>query len=103
MSREAVEAIVGKAVLDSQFREALFANPEEVLAEYDLTEEEVAALKAIDFETMESFAGTLDERISKMLLFTLVDGVTTPELGMSDTLAGEVLQVTGGATINLPR
>jgi hypothetical protein len=25
----------------------------------------VAALKAIDFETMESMAGTLDERISK--------------------------------------
>jgi hypothetical protein len=65
MSREAVESIIGKAVLDSAIREELFANPEEVLAGYDLTEEEVAALKAIDAETMESFAGTLDERISK--------------------------------------
>ena len=67
MSREAVEAIIGKAVLDSDFREELFANPEEVLAGYDLSEEEVAALKAIDAETMESFAGTLDERISKLV------------------------------------
>jgi hypothetical protein len=65
MSKEAVEAIIGKAVLESDFREDLFANPDEVLGGYDLTEEEMAALKAIDAETMESFAGTLDERISK--------------------------------------
>ena len=68
MSKEAVEAIVGKAVVDSQFREALFADPDEALGGYDLTQEEVAALKAIDAETMESFAGTLDERISKAFI-----------------------------------
>ena len=70
MGKDAVEAVIGKAVLDSQFREVLFANPEEALAEYDLTEEETTALRAIDFETMESFAGTLDERISKTYLMT---------------------------------
>jgi hypothetical protein len=68
MSKEAVEAIIGKAVLDSEWREQLFANPEEVLGGYDLTEEEMAALKAIDAETLESFAGTLDERISKAMI-----------------------------------
>jgi hypothetical protein len=66
MSKEAVEAIIGKAVLDTEFREALFANPDEVLAGYDLSEEEVAALKAIDAEAMESFAGTLDEAFSEL-------------------------------------
>jgi hypothetical protein len=66
MSREAVEAVIGKAVLDSEFREALFASPEEALAGFDLTDEEVAGLKTIDAETMETLAGTLDERISKM-------------------------------------
>ena len=71
MSRKAMEAIIGKAVLHTELREALFANPDEVLAGYDLSEEEVAALKAIDAETMESFAGTLDERISKL---TVPDG-----------------------------
>ncbi len=65
MSKEAVESVIGKAVLDSEFREALFASPEEALAGYDLTEEEVAGLKTIDAETMETLAGTLDERISK--------------------------------------
>ena len=98
MSKEAVEAIIGKAVLDGEFREALFADPEKVLAEYDLTEEEVAGLRAIDFETMESFAGTLDERISKMKLAFFLDGVTSAGVGLSDALSGEALQVRSGGT-----
>lgn len=115
MSKEAVEAIVGKAVLDGEFREALFASPEEVLGEYELTDEEVVALKAIDFETMESFAGTLDERISKisfLSLGVLVDGFF--EAGLSDSLSGEAQgnlpgsvaegaeQGLSGALFNLP-
>ena len=65
MSKKAVEAVIGKAVLDSEFREALFANPGEVLAGYELAVEEVAALKTIDAGAIESFAGALDERISR--------------------------------------
>jgi hypothetical protein len=68
MSKEALEAVIGKAVLDSEFREALFADPDQALEGYELTEEEVAALKTIDAETMESFAGSLDERISKSII-----------------------------------
>jgi hypothetical protein len=68
MSKEAVEAIIGKALLDTELRKALFANPDEVLAAYDLSEEEVAALKAIDAEAMESFAGTLDEAFSELII-----------------------------------
>ena len=101
MSKEAVEAIIGKAVLDGEFRGALFADPEEVLAEYDLTEEEVAGLRAIDFETMESFAGTLDERISKMKLMLFLDGVTSSDVGLSDALSGEALQVRSSGTFAL--
>lgn len=65
MSREAVEALIGKAVLDERFRAAVFANPDEACASYDLSEEEVAALKALDAETIEAMAGILDERVSK--------------------------------------
>jgi hypothetical protein len=105
MSKEAIEAVIGKAVLDSEFREALFANPEEVLAEYDLTEEEVAALRAIDFETMESFAGTLDERISKSVthVWAMFDGIAgSTEVRLSETLSGDPLQVSSGSIFNLP-
>jgi hypothetical protein len=79
MSKEAVERVVGRAVLDSEFREALFADPDEVLADYELTEEEVAALKAIDFETMESFAARICDQMSRsgqMGLTGAVGGIT---------------------------
>jgi len=68
MSKEAVQAIIGKAVSDDKFREALFANPDKALQGYDLTEDEVAGLKKIDAETMQSMAGSLDERISKAFI-----------------------------------
>ncbi len=65
MSKEAVQAVIGKAVTDSKFREQLFASPDEALSGYELTEAEIAALKSIDSESMEVLAGSLDERISK--------------------------------------
>jgi hypothetical protein len=68
MSRETVEAVIGKAVSDRKFREALFANPDQALAGYGLTDDELAALKAIDAETMEAMAGGLDDRISKAFI-----------------------------------
>lgn len=77
MSKEAVQAVIGKAVTDSEFREALFANPDEALAGYELTEAEIAALKSIDAETMESFAGSLDERISKAFAIGIYAGMAS--------------------------
>jgi len=65
MSKEVVQAVISKAVSDDKFREALFANPDHALQGYDLTEDEIAALKKIDSETMQALAGNLDERISK--------------------------------------
>ncbi len=66
MSREAVERIIGKAVMDAEFREALLADPAKALAGYDLTEEEMAGLKELaDAESLNAMAGTLDERVSK--------------------------------------
>ena len=84
MSTEAVQAVIGRAVMDGQFRNNLFADPDAALANYDLTEQEMAVLKAIDAETMESFAGALDDRISKSLAigFTPEDaasGLIKPE------------------------
>jgi len=65
MSKEAVQAVISKAVSDEKFREELFANPDKALQGHDLTADEIAALKRIDAETMQSLAGDLDERISK--------------------------------------
>lgn len=102
MSKESVEAIVGKAVMDSEFRESLFANPEEVLGAYDLAEDEVAALQAIDFETMESFAGTLDERISKSAIL-LFRGADEGLLGNGAGDGQEAVKIGGGGSMQLKK
>jgi hypothetical protein len=93
MSKEAVQTIVGKAVVDREFRHSLFADPDEVLAGYELTGEEVVALKAMDAETVESFAGALDERISKAFVSAGLAGSGSNDLGglytLEDQWAGE--------------
>jgi hypothetical protein len=50
MAREELERLIGRAVLDPQFREALFDDPERAIREggFDLTEEEIAHVKTID-------------------------------------------------------
>ena len=60
MAREAVEQILGRAIMDQAFRQALFSSPDKALAEYDLTEEELAGLRALDAESLDSAAGALD-------------------------------------------
>jgi hypothetical protein len=65
MSKEVVQQIIGRAVTDAEFRNNLFADPDKALEGYDLTEQEIAGLKTLDAETMDTMAGNLDERISK--------------------------------------
>ncbi len=54
MSREALEAVIGRAVIDARFCLALFADPDATLAGYELTEGELAALKTLDAESLEA-------------------------------------------------
>jgi hypothetical protein len=86
MSKEAVQAVIGKAVTDSKFREDLFANPDHALSGYELTEAEIAALKNVDAETLESLAGTLDERISKAFIAGVLAGAASAAGGPSEPL-----------------
>ncbi len=65
MSQSDVERVIGRAVTDAAFREALIANAREACKEYSLTEDELNALEALDAESLAAFAGTLDKRISK--------------------------------------
>jgi hypothetical protein len=65
MSLEAVQQVIGRAVVDAEFRQKLIDNAREACADYELTEEEIRALEDLDSESLQSFAGTLDARISK--------------------------------------
>ncbi len=62
MAQEHVETIIGRLITDREFAEAFFANPDEVLQEYDLTEDERVRLKAMKQDESSKFAGNLDDR-----------------------------------------
>ena len=65
MSQTEIERVIGRAVTDSAFRQALIDNAREACKEYDLTEDEINALETLDANSLMAFAGTLDHRISK--------------------------------------
>jgi hypothetical protein len=61
MSLEAVQRIIGRAVTDSDFREALKTQPDSVLADRDVTPEETQALKGMDWESVSSVLGSIED------------------------------------------
>ncbi|MCB9152866.1 MAG: Franean1_4349 family RiPP [Caldilineae bacterium] len=63
MSKQSLEAIIGRAMLDEDFRTALFADPDQALAGYRLTRKERMAIANVDAETLDVFA----ERLQKLL------------------------------------
>jgi hypothetical protein len=66
MSQQAVQNLIGRAVMDVEFRELLFSDPDKAFEGYDLTEEEKTVLRNLDADEVASFAGKLDERITKV-------------------------------------
>jgi hypothetical protein len=66
MSKEAVQNLIGRAVMDEEFRKLLFSDPEKALEGYDLTPQEKKLLLSLDPEEVADFAGKLDERITKV-------------------------------------
>ena len=64
MSREALEAVIGRAVINEEFRLALFADPDAALAGYALTEREVAALKRMDAESLDACAHSIRRMVA---------------------------------------
>ena len=65
MSQSEIERVIGRAVTDSAFRQALIDDARVACQGYDLTEDELDALEKLDASSLMAFAGTLDSRISK--------------------------------------
>lgn len=59
MSKKALESAIGKSILDQEFRQFLFALPDEALSHFRLTHAEKNAIKRLDSETLEFLAKTL--------------------------------------------
>ncbi len=69
MSKQAVEAVMGKVILDVEFSHALLADPDGALARFDLTEGEKTILKSMDSETLDFLAMALAERIPALVKY----------------------------------
>lgn len=65
MSQSEVERVIGRAVTDEAFRQALIDNARAACQGYNLSEAELEALEKLDNSSLQAFAGTLDQRISK--------------------------------------
>jgi hypothetical protein len=65
MSQDAVSQIIGRAVVDEEFRNLLFSDPRQALQGYDLTGEEADALEHLKREDLEDLSTKLDSRITK--------------------------------------
>jgi hypothetical protein len=65
MSQEAVQQVIGRAITDAEFRQQLIDDAHAACTDYDLTEEELTALDALDADSLQAFAGKLDARLSK--------------------------------------
>jgi len=63
--REPLERIIGRAAMDLKFRKRMFEDPETAFQEYDLTQEQVTALKTIPTDALERFAHQLTKSIEK--------------------------------------
>ena len=68
MSWQTLEAVIGRAILDEEFRSALFEDPEAALVEYELTEDEIAALKSVDAESVDDCAHNVGRLVLNGLL-----------------------------------
>ena len=76
MSVEAVQAVLERTVTDPSFRTRLFMQPEEALAEYELTSEENGALRDLYVDASQSESAALDRRETKKVLpFWLTGGL----------------------------
>lgn len=68
MPSESVQKIIGRAISDAAFRELLLGNPDQALAEYNLSAEEITALKNLKREEFDAPA-ELEQRVSKAAPF----------------------------------
>jgi hypothetical protein len=72
MSQELLTKIIGRASVDEEFRFKLIENAEAIIKQnnWELTDEELKALKSLKIEEGEQAERALDERVSKALYGT---------------------------------
>jgi hypothetical protein len=67
MSRRVLEGVIGTAILDEEFRLMLFADPEAALGGYELTTDELAALKSVGANCLDGCEQSIERRVVSAL------------------------------------
>jgi len=65
MSQTVVEQILGRMLLDREFRKQVAGDMAQALTGYELTEAEREGIKNMDFDDFHQTVTGLDERVSK--------------------------------------
>jgi len=63
LSKKGVGIVIGRAVVDSKYRQLLKDQPHAAFEGYDLTGEERQALAGLDHKSLDRLAESLDERM----------------------------------------
>ncbi len=83
MSKENVQTIIGRAIMEPEYRASLFKEPDKALEGYELTDEETQSLKNLDPEKFDQAATQVEERISKSGLgFRFASGFPKVEISV---------------------
>lgn len=85
MSREGLVHFITRAMEDEGFRAEVKANPDAALAQFDLTVEEIAAIKSGDRSRLQDLG--IDERVSKLAAESFVPGFSATSLTEDSFLA----------------
>lgn len=66
MRHESLQAVIGTAVIDTEFRKALLnGSRQRVIQRFDLSREEFDAVMRVRADSLEQFAGQLDQWIRR--------------------------------------
>ena len=65
MSLESVQEIIGRAVVDTEYRQLLFSDLDKAIVGYELDENERNALAGLKQEKFDLIAKELEERVSR--------------------------------------
>jgi hypothetical protein len=65
MSQDGIKQVIGRAVVDAEFRNLLFSNSAEALRGFDLTPEEAAGFKKMPRADFDKLLSDVETRVSK--------------------------------------
>ena len=100
MSIENVQTIIGKAIMETEYRELLFTEPDNALEDYELTEEEKSVLKGMERDKFDTVASELEDRISRAGMTSIGIKDVIVSIGTKD-INSSFNQLFGGDQFNI--